>query len=1085
MSNSWRCGTIARNRSSNYNINPAHPMKVASRLLVFACLIAGTPAIAGVNSWTVGGPPGGDTRSIAFHPTRPSIALAQARGGIHRSTDGGATWTWPANPVGANGLIAFDPTQPDRVYLASLDFYRSTDAGVTFTRLPFSGFQTSGRHDFKIAGDGVLYVAGYDGRVFRSTDQGDQWTDLPVAWVTPSNNLFPVLGIDPNEPNRIYAAIQGQGIYRSEDRGATWIAPVANAPGSVGVNSGQVWSIAVKPGDSNRLLAAGAGLFSSQDRGATWTRHRFSPGYSWVAFDPSQPTNAVAVTNSGGVARSTDSGDTWPPALEGASRRLLYFERGAFVPGTPGHLMLATIDGPILSTDGGATFSTRFTGLHGGAVSWFASADDGTLYSLYEFGPMGVYRRSGGNWLPVNNDALRAAIPTAPQPIHFATAATDSSLLYVISSNSQLVRSIDGGATWSAPATEFLPQLYPQYVEVDPSNADVAFVSTYNDGLWKTTNRGVTWTKRSTGLPSRVESIGIDPANTDVIYVSTFETPTNIFKSTNGGASWAPSGTMRPGNVRTFAFDPSNTNIIYAGSGADVIKTTDAGANWTQINFGGPTGVYTRAMAVLVDPVIPSTVFVVSSPNEPGFMRSVDSGVSWERFLLQVPQLDVLFLDAGALDPLVPNRLHVGVHGVGILEYEVATDLDVSLLGFDEPLPILGSRAVRVRARNGSQFASSASVVRVVLPGFLATNVPAGCSLAAAVLTCNAGVLPGLGTQDFEFTVTAGAVPTLGEVTASIQGHETDPDNTNNTARVSAESRLRTDMGVITLPSRTLGRSATATHNVIVGNNGPDAALNSRLVMTFSPGTTALSATSGIGACAVAGATVTCTLGTLAPAASTTVDVTMRADAVGAASIISYASSDGIDTNTDQSATTNVTIQPLSDTAVELAVAAGAKVAGTPFQYTATVRNNGPDPARIEALFTAMNSGATVTTATTAGGNCAAPASDRVTCTLSELASGGSTTITFTVNAALAGTVEATVLVLYRDSVDSSPLNNGDQELTPVSAPPPPPVSGSSSGGGGSKGGGRFDWLAVFLLAVLAWRRFHLVTQPRSAWKPS
>ena len=304
---------------------------------------------------------------------------------------------------------------------------------------------------------------------------------------------------------------------------------------------------------------------------------------------------------------------------------------------------------------------------------------------------------------------------------------------------------------------------------------------------------------------------------------------------------------MRPGNVTTFAFDPSNTNTLYAGSGADVIKTTDAGANWNQINFGGPAGVYVRATAVLVDPVIPSTVFVVSPANEPGFLRSVDSGVSWERFLLQISQLDALFLDSAALDPLVPNRIHVGVTGVGILEYEVAPDIDVSLLGFDEPLPIQGSRAVRVRARNGSQFASSSSVVRVVLPGFLATNVPAGCSLAAAVLTCNAGVLRGLATQDFEFTVTVGAAPTRGEVTASIQGHETDPSTANNAARVDVESRLRADMGVVTLSSRTLVRSATATHNVIVGNNGPDAAPNSRLVMTFSPGITALSATSSVG----------------------------------------------------------------------------------------------------------------------------------------------------------------------------------------------------------------------------------------------
>ena len=48
-------------------------MKSFSKMLALAGLIASAPVIAGVNAWTVGGPPGGDTYSIAFHPTNPNV----------------------------------------------------------------------------------------------------------------------------------------------------------------------------------------------------------------------------------------------------------------------------------------------------------------------------------------------------------------------------------------------------------------------------------------------------------------------------------------------------------------------------------------------------------------------------------------------------------------------------------------------------------------------------------------------------------------------------------------------------------------------------------------------------------------------------------------------------------------------------------------------------------------------------------------------------------------------------------------------------------------------------------------------------
>jgi len=446
-------------------------------------------------------------------------------------------------------------------------------------------------------------------------------------------------------------------------------------------------------------------------RHATWDANNF------VAFDPAAPSNVVTATATGKVMRSTDSGTTWLP--NPTELHVNYVNGGSFVPGSPGRLFLATTDGPTLSTDGGITFAPRFSGIRGGTVAGFATADDGTLYSLYEYGPMGVFRRQGDSWLPLDNAVLRSTIYWAPSPIDMATAATDASLIYVVTRSSLVARSNDGGVSWVRVATEIDVNTYPQHVAVDPANPAVAYLTTYNAGLWKTTNRGVTWSRCGLGLPDRVEAIGIDPADTRVLYVAGYATDgqlLGLFKSLDGGVTFAPTAATRPGMVLGFTFNPADTREVYVYSGADVLHSTNGGDSWTQIDFGAPQGVYTRAMAVLLDPVLPSTRFVVSSPGQAGFLRSVDGGATWEKFPFSVPQGEFLFLDEAVLDPLQPGRLHVGVTGLGIADYEVAPDLEVTLAGLDAPLPVLGSRAVRVRARNLSSFASSASEISVTCP---------------------------------------------------------------------------------------------------------------------------------------------------------------------------------------------------------------------------------------------------------------------------------------------------------------------------------------------------------------------------------
>jgi len=1031
-------------------------------------LVLGTSAAqAGVNSWTLRGPAGGNTTAIAFHPTQPNIVLAQTWGGLYRSTDGGTTWSMPGtNAVGAVGSVVFDPSQPGRVFLGSDAPYVSNDSGLNFTRLT----NPSDRYvnDMAVASDGTVYMADQGIKVFRSDDHGAHWTEVTGPWSSAQSFSVHELVVDPNNPNRIYAGVTTLGLFRSEDRGATWVVPATNTPGTGLGGVAYIASIAVKPGDSNRLLVGtGDGVYASADRGATWGWTGPSPFDTtmFLAFDPAAPSTVVAASGTGKVSRSLDSGATWQP--NPTELRVNFLNGGAFVPGTAGRLFLGTTDGPTLSTDGGITFAPRFTGIRGGTVSGFATANDGTLYSLYEYGPMGVFRRQGDNWLPLDNAGLRSTIYWAPSPIDIATAATDASLIYVITRNNIVARSKDGGVSWAQVATEFDVNTYAQHVAVDPSNPDVAYITTYNRGLWKTVDRGATWTRCGLTLPDRVEALGIDPADPRIVYVAGYATADGkllgLFKSLDGGATFANTGVPRPGQVLGFTFNPANTNEVWVYSGGDVLHTTTGGDAWAQIDFGAPYGIYLRSMAFLVDPVIPSTQFVVSPQGDPAFLRSVDSGATWERFPFSVPQGQFLFLDEAVLDPLQPGRLHVGVTGLGLVDYEVAPDLDVALLGFDTPMPVQGTRAVRVRARNLSTFASSAAEFRVTLPDFLTSNAPSGCTVSGHVLRCSLGVIRAQASQDLEFNVTANNIPGSGDVRVDIEGHEADPVSSNNQAMAAAQSRWRTDLSVAVPANPGVVRTQSTSVDITVNNQGPDTASSSKLALQVASGLSVVSATASAGSCTVTAPTVNCELGTLAADASATVHLTLQGDAVGTSTVGALATADGIDVDDDQAATAYVRVLPLADVGIEIAAAAGNKVAGTPFDYTATVRNNGPDATAVLANLAVT--GAAVSRATTPGGGCASSGTT-VSCTLNVLASGASTTITYTMSTAVAGDVNVAAFVSI-DGNDSATANNTANVAIAVAAPPPPASGGGGGASSGGGGGGRFDALALALLGLL------------------
>jgi photosystem II stability/assembly factor-like uncharacterized protein len=224
--------------------------------------------------------------------------------GLHRTTDGGATWRvltgWKTMEVLS---VVPHPTDSALIYIGTpWGVYRSTDDGCTWEP------RSKGFHRF------FTVLAGMDRRspdqlfamseddAYRTTNGGSHWTPLGV------NGSVLSFAQHPTKPNILLAGVEDGGIRRSTDDGKTW-------RNSRGLESSTAYSVSFSP-DGKAVYAAGwrTGLWKSTDDGAQWAKLWPAPGIEaifCIHVDRLNPDHILLGTDGQGVFESFDGGGQW------------------------------------------------------------------------------------------------------------------------------------------------------------------------------------------------------------------------------------------------------------------------------------------------------------------------------------------------------------------------------------------------------------------------------------------------------------------------------------------------------------------------------------------------------------------------------------------------------------------------------------------------------------------------------------------------------------------------------------------------------------------------------------------------------
>jgi photosystem II stability/assembly factor-like uncharacterized protein len=256
--------------------------------------------------------------------------------GLYRSLDGGSNWTQVLFLNDSTGVVdvAIDPQNPNMIYAAAWErirspthrqvggfasgIHKSTNGGDTWTLLDATNglpalAADNGRIGLTIAASQsstvYAYYINHPGQfmgIYKTTDAGAIWSrvdDGSISDVTSSFGwYFGQIRADPTDPDKVF--VLGVPLYRSADGGSTW----SSVGGSMHVDHHALW---IDPGNPNHIYAGNDGGFhESTNGGSSWTKTGELPITQFYAItvDELRPWRLYGGTQDNSTCRTKTGG---------------------------------------------------------------------------------------------------------------------------------------------------------------------------------------------------------------------------------------------------------------------------------------------------------------------------------------------------------------------------------------------------------------------------------------------------------------------------------------------------------------------------------------------------------------------------------------------------------------------------------------------------------------------------------------------------------------------------------------------------------------------------------------------------------
>lgn len=550
--------------------------------------------------------------SIIYISTGDEDASDSFSSGVFKSTDGGLNWSQTGFPVPSfslSGEIYIHPTQSNVLWVVSgHGFYKSIDGGVSW-QLKQSGNVKEMR--LKPGNPSVIYIVVQGSgivNVRRSTNGGESFSTI----ATYTNAGRTVIDVTPANPEYLYVMVSNQdnsfkGIYRSVNGGNSF--QTRNTTTDI-YESNQAWfdlAIAVSDTDPELIFTGCLNIWSSSDGGMNMTKIN-----EW-----NQP---------------------WAPSYSHADIHDLKFYNQKLYAGTDG--------GIYISDDNGMSFSDKT--INGLAIGQFYRIDvrpsNQTLISggLQDNGGFILSNDTWGNYHGA--DGMDNALHPS-QNFSFGLTQFGSGLYRINYSTAATV----GQFVAQRPSGQNGFWITP----LEMSNQGTLYVG-YNR-LYRLVNNQ--WVMCGTHhFFSGISQIKVDPFNEKRLLIIEEDFAVYV---TDGTDNYHVTQLSFPifDSFTNVAFNQDVPDTWYVTTANFVLKTTDAGLNWENINKGLPLG--NKVDIVHQKNSLHNTLYLAM--NKAVYMTN-DNMPNWELFSADLPNTTIMDIE---INP-VQNHVVVGTYGRGV-----------------------------------------------------------------------------------------------------------------------------------------------------------------------------------------------------------------------------------------------------------------------------------------------------------------------------------------------------------------------------------------------------------------------------------
>lgn len=456
--------------------------------------------------------------------------------------------------------------------------------------------------------DGFVFAGLQGDGVYRSSNEGASWQAANFglagrrvqALASGQGSLWAGLAYDGAGP---------LGVYRSLNDGSSW------QPANSGIDGLTVEAILVRASD---LFVADqvTGVHRSTNGGLSWSLSTNGLWDTSVTGLAAVAGGILASTSGSGLFRSTNDGASWDQVPTTEFFSIFSLE-------VSGSLVIAGgFEGALRSTNGGQSF-THVDMVSGGLNRTSDVAISGaTIYATSEGAPgRGLFRSTDSG---ASFDLWDAQIDLASLDaiLVLPSSATGGDRLLAGSLQRGILHSVDGGATWQ-DARAGLPaggDTRSLFTAADGT----LFAGLAGDGLYRSIDQGLNWIPSASDPSARLrnDSVSGFARRGSTLFASTFFA--GLYRSSNGGLSWQLSSNGLPPNAQ-FVFDVENLpGALIAATSAGIYRSTNDGQSWVGTSANTGT-VEDLAVSGSLGYAIVSTGFGSSS----GIYRSTNDGANW------------------------------------------------------------------------------------------------------------------------------------------------------------------------------------------------------------------------------------------------------------------------------------------------------------------------------------------------------------------------------------------------------------------------------------------------------------------------